>query len=246
MSRLPSTTEAFRSRSGWKDYEWRWESKEFPSKRPNIDALPWRGEDLSGRRLLVFAEQGLGDVIQFVRYLPLLLERKPIVTLLTTVKLLCLLRPLTMKMAVINAIKEKDAYDFQCAPMSLPLRFNTDLSSILSKVPYLAAEEELVARWKACIGEHGFKIGLAWQGNPRAPIDQGRSIPLAEFVPLSRALQHVALHPFDIDRYEITRLEAVRVERVAPYRLAAFPFAQCHASEISPARVIDGGDRNGA
>src|SRR5262249_19249888 len=77
-------------------------------------------------------------------------------------------------------------YDFQCALMSLPLRFNTDLSSIPSKIPYLAAEEKLLARWKARIGKHGFKIGIAWQGNPQARIDQGRSIPVAEFVSLSR------------------------------------------------------------
>ncbi len=88
-------------------------------------------------------------------------------------------------MAVISATKENATYDFQCALMSLPHRLNTVLSSIPNKVPYLAAEEELVARWKERIGEHGFKIGIAWQGNPQAPIDQGRSIPLAEFVPLS-------------------------------------------------------------
>ena len=137
------------------------------------------------RRLLVFSEQGLGDVIQFVRYLPLLLEREANVTFLTSAKLIRLLRPLTAKIAVISATNENAIYDFQCALVSLSHQFNTNLSSIPNQVPYLAAEEELVARWKAGIGEHGFKIGIAWQGNPRAPIDQGRSIPVAEFVPLS-------------------------------------------------------------
>jgi len=70
--------------------------------------------------------------------------------------------------------------------MSLPHWFNTELSSIPNKVPYLIAEPELEARWKARIGEHGFKIGIAWQGNPTGRIDEGRSIPLREFVPLSR------------------------------------------------------------
>ena len=171
-------------KEGWNDYEWRWETEEFPSKRPDVNALLWRGEELRGRRLLVFSEQGLGDVIQFVRYLPLLLEREANVTFLTSAKVIRLLRPLTAKIAVISATKET-TYDFQCALMSLPYRFNTDLSSIPNKVPYLAAEEELVARWKARIGGHGFKVGIAWQGNPRASIDQGKSIPVAEFVPLS-------------------------------------------------------------
>src|SRR5262249_13118482 len=176
---------AGRYEEGWKDYEWRWEAKEFLSKRPKINTLQWRGEALQGRSLLVFAEQGLGDVIQFVRYLPLLVEREANVTFLAPAKLIRLLRPLTTKMEVMDAIRENATYDLQCALMSLPHQFNTDLSSIPNKVPYLAAEEELVARWKTRIGEHGFKIGIAWQGNPQAPIDRGRSIPLAEFVPLS-------------------------------------------------------------
>src|SRR5262249_34330415 len=59
-------------------------------------------------------------------------------------------------------------------------------TSIPSKVPYLRAEPELETRWKARIGAHGFRIGIAWQGNPRSKIDEGRSIPLKEFVRLSR------------------------------------------------------------
>ena len=70
--------------------------------------------------------------------------------------------------------------------MSLPRLFHTELSSIPNKVPYLRAEAELEARWKARIGEHGFKIGIAWQGNPRGKIDDGRSIPLEKFVSLGR------------------------------------------------------------
>ena len=73
--------------------------------RPNICALPWRGEELRGRSLIVFAEQGLGDVIQFVRYLSLLVDREAI-TFLTPAKLIRLLRPLTAKMAVISAPNE--------------------------------------------------------------------------------------------------------------------------------------------
>src|SRR5262249_28341355 len=63
-------------KEGWPDYEWRWEAKDFPSKRPTINVPMWQGENLLGRHLLVFSEQGLGDVIQFVRYLPVFAERK--------------------------------------------------------------------------------------------------------------------------------------------------------------------------
>ena len=76
--------------------------------------------------------------------------------------------------------------DFQIALMSLPQRFNTELSSIPHTVPYLTVEPELEAHWRSRIGAHGFKIGIAWQGNPRGKIDAGRSVPLEQFIPLSR------------------------------------------------------------
>jgi hypothetical protein len=80
--------------------------------------------------------------------------------------------------------------------MSLPLWFKTDASSIPNQVPYLRAEPNLVAQWKARIGDHGFKVGIAWQGNPSGKIDRGRSIPVAEFVPLSRlsGVRLISLH----------------------------------------------------
>ena len=170
---------------GWGKFEWRWEIKDFPSKRPNI-APPWRGEDLTGRHVVIFSEQGLGDVVQFARYLPLLVERKAKITFLTDEKLIRLLRPLGAQIKIASGLEGKEVFDFQCALMSLPHWFKTDLSSIPNKVPYLAAEEELSHRWKERIGENGFKIGIAWQGNPEAKIDQGRSIPLEEFIPLTR------------------------------------------------------------
>jgi len=173
-------------RGGWRDFEWRWKVEGFPSTRPNVKAAEWQGEKLDGRRLLVFNEQGLGDVIQFVRYLPRLLEREAKVTLLAPAKLARLLRPLTAQMEVISTIKGDEVFDFQCALMDLPLRFKTDVSSIPNKVPYLGAEQGLVARWRERIGSHGFKIGIAWQGNPQGKIDEGRSILVENFAPLSR------------------------------------------------------------
>jgi hypothetical protein len=70
--------------------------------------------------------------------------------------------------------------------MSLPLRFGTDLGSIPSKIPYLKPEAGLVEGWKQRIADVGFRIGIAWQGNPDVKIDRGRSVPLSEFTPLAR------------------------------------------------------------
>ena len=156
----------------------------FPSKRPKF--ANWHGEDLEGRHLLVFSEQGLGDIIQFARYLPLLARNRCQITFLTGAKLIRLLRPLTSGIEVISTLGTERKFDFQCALMSLPHRFGTDLASIPNSVPYLRAEDALIARWRERIGAHGFKIGIAWQGNPQAPIDRGRSIPLTEYFALAR------------------------------------------------------------
>jgi tetratricopeptide (TPR) repeat protein len=169
-----------RYEEGWRDYEYRWMAKDFPSRRQDLGLPTWQGEDLSGRHLLVLSEQGLGDAIQFVRYLPLLTERKCKVTFLAPGKLVRLLRRSIQPAEIISDLKAGQGIDFQVGLMSLPLRFNTTMASIPYKVPYLRAEPELEARWKAQIGAHGFKIGIAWQGNPE------RSIPLEQFVPISR------------------------------------------------------------
>jgi tetratricopeptide (TPR) repeat protein len=175
-----------RYEEGWRDYEWRWVAKDFPSRRPDLQLPAWQGEDLSGRHLLVLGEQGLGDTIQFVRYLPLLAERKCKVTFLAPAKLVRLLRRSLQTVEIVTELTADREIDFYVPLMSLPLRFNTTPASVPHKLPYLRAEAELEARWQAQVGAHGFKIGIAWQGNPCSKIDKGRSIALEQFVPLSR------------------------------------------------------------
>ena len=173
-------------RDGWPDYEWRFKTKDAQVTRPSINAPNWRGEDIGGHSILVFAEQGLGDTIQFARYLPLLAQRGAHVTFLAPPKLARLFRPLSRQIEIIDVLEPSHSFDFQCALMSLPLQFGTDLQSIPNQVPYLEPEADLEARWKKRIGNHGFKIGIAWQGKPQGSIDRGRSIPLVEFSPLAR------------------------------------------------------------
>ena len=173
---------------GWQDYEWRWGASGFLGKRPKINAATWEREDLTGRRLIVFGEQGLGDTIQFARFLPELVQRKAKVTFLMQAKLVRVLRPLIGDIDVVSAINDQDAFDFQCALMGLPLRFNTELDTIPAKIPYLSAEPDRVTRWKERTGAHGFKIGIGWQGNPNGQ-DNHKDIPLEEFLPLTRIPQ---------------------------------------------------------
>jgi tetratricopeptide (TPR) repeat protein len=174
-----------RFQEGWPDFEWRWAANGLPRKQPQINAPVWQGEDLAGRRIAVYAEQGLGDVIQFARYLPRLAELGADVAFLAPAKLVRLLRTLPSKVGVVSSIDGAEPFDFQCALMSLPFWSGTELSSIPDEVPYLNSERDLVARWAHQLGHHGFKIGIAWQGKPDSMLDRGRSIALAEFVPLS-------------------------------------------------------------
>jgi hypothetical protein len=172
-------------RDGWADYESRWQLEDCAASRPKIDAPLWQGENLAGRRIAVYAEQGQGDVIQFARFLPLLTQRQAKVTFGLPAYLIRLLRPVTADVEVVTSLNGLKSFDFQCALMSLPLRFGTELSSIPRSIPYLIAEEDLVLRWREKISGGGFKIGIAWQGTPAGRIDRGRSIPLADFAPLS-------------------------------------------------------------
>jgi FkbM family methyltransferase len=176
---------AGRLEEGFRDYEWRWKTSGFLSKAP-LKAKEWQGEDIDGRSILIFAEQGRGDVIQFARYLPLLVQRGADVSFLGPPEIIRLLGSLDPQVKLIGSLNVGHTFDFQCALISLPLRFGTELLSIPNDVPYLKAEGDLVTRWKARLGHHGFKVGIAWQGSPEPKVDNGRSIPLAAFARLSR------------------------------------------------------------
>ena len=135
-------------KDGWTDYEWRWEATDFPSKRPSIGVPTWQGEDLCGRHLLVFSEQGLGDMIQFARYLPLLVEHKCKITFIAYAQLARLFKSSFQPIEIANELDGIQNIDFQVALMSLPYRFNTEPSSIPKNVPYLKVEPGLETRWK--------------------------------------------------------------------------------------------------
>jgi len=166
--------------SGWAGYEHRWEQRPKP-KKP-VQVYPeWRGEDLEGKRIVVYEEQGAGDVIQFARLLPRLAASGAIVTFFVRASLRRLLRPLGSTFRTVDRLTLDEPYDFQCALMSLPGIFGTTLETIPSGAPYLFPEAALVDRWRQRVGDRGLKIGIAWQGRAGKRIDMGRSVPLRCF-----------------------------------------------------------------
>jgi len=169
---------------GWRDFEHRWQATDCGGPRPLIQAAEWRGEPLEGKSLVIDTEQGLGDRIQFARYLLDLARMKAKLTLFCHPSLIRLFRPFQDTMEIIPTLESGRRFDFQCAMMSLPDRLGIPVP-VPDKVPYLFAEEALVAKWRQRIGPNGFRIGLCWQGNPEGKVDKGRSIPLAKFRPLA-------------------------------------------------------------
>ncbi|MFQ5766027.1 MAG: tetratricopeptide repeat protein, partial [Rhodospirillales bacterium] len=170
-----------RFKEGWAAYEWRAKCEEF---RPVFPAFPqprWDGGDLGGKTVLIFAEQGYGDAIQFVRYVPI------VGALGGTVVLQC--RPPLERLfaaapgidRVVTEIDDSLGFELQAPLLSLPHLFETDLDSIPDAVPYLrppaGAGDPLSA-------DDGLKVGIVWAGNPHRKTSREYSVALGRFGPL--------------------------------------------------------------
>jgi len=172
-----------RMAEGLVEYEWRWRSSELPS-RPHI-ATAWRGEDPAGKRLLVHAEQGLGDTLQFCRYLPLLRARGAKLVLSAQGPVCSLIN---MAMPWLELVAEGEtlpATDAQCTLLSLPHLFGTRLETIPADIPYLHAGEEDASRFAARLGKgRELKVGIVWAGSAKHLNDVDRTMALSTWAPI--------------------------------------------------------------
>ncbi|HEX4142602.1 MAG TPA: tetratricopeptide repeat protein [Pirellulales bacterium] len=175
------------------DFERGWAAYEARLRLGEMAALPdlprWTGQPLAGRSLLLVAEQGLGDVLQFVRYARLLKERGARVVLACPRALSRLLAPSPDldDLFILGSSPEWPEADFYLPLLSAPGALGTVEATIPGQVPYLAADAELADRWRRELaGLDGFKIGIVWQGARDYTSDRWRSIPLAQFAPLAR------------------------------------------------------------
>jgi tetratricopeptide (TPR) repeat protein len=149
----------------------------------------WQGEALTGQRLLIWEEQGHGDLLLMLRYLPLLLKQAPVsITVVCSPALASLVRSMslagTLEIIDHHAVALGD-FDIHCSVMSLPHRFGIRLETIPHAIPYLTVSESARVKWrKRSANLDGFKVGLVWSGNPDNPIDAQRSVTLAQLAPL--------------------------------------------------------------
>jgi Tfp pilus assembly protein PilF len=162
---------------GWEEYEWRWQVEGFSGRPPRPDVAVWEGQALSGRRILVYAEQALGDMIQFVRYASLLAERGAIVIVECFSPLVRLFRTVEGVSLVVTPEVAPPAHELQVAMMSLPRLMGTQLETVPGRVPYLAPPADVREKWAARLaGVQGLKVGVCWAGNQSQP---HRSVPLS-------------------------------------------------------------------
>jgi tetratricopeptide (TPR) repeat protein len=176
---------------GWPLYEARFEVPALGNPARHFSAPRWSGaEPLAGKTLLVHAEQGLGDVIQFCRYLPLLAAQGASVVFEVMPSLKALLRTLPPAIRLVGRGESLPPVDYYCPLLSLPLAFRTRLDTIPTQVPYLTAERERIASWMQRLRAlKGLRVGIAWQGNlavEKLIWARGRSIPLAALEPLAQ------------------------------------------------------------
>lgn len=172
-----------RLQEGWPEYEWRWKAARLGKVRRDFGRPQWMGDgDIAGRTVLVHAEQGLGDTLQFSRYVPLLAQRGARVVLEVQPPLLELMRSLPGVDLLLQEGDPLPAFDLHCPLMSLPMAFRTSMDSIPADTPSLRADPALVARWRAHLAGRGRpQIGVAWSGNPANWNDHRRSVALDRF-----------------------------------------------------------------
>jgi len=169
---------------GWAGYEWRWR-REGELQPREFTQPQWRGETLVGKTILLHAEQGFGDSIQFIRYLPMVAEKGGKIIL----EIPDGLAPLVVNAVNIDGIYRRGDklphFDVHCPLMSLPLTFSTTIDTIPASVPYLHAPGKRARVWRDRLADMGRpRIGLVWSGKPTHKNDHNRSIALPRLKPL--------------------------------------------------------------
>ncbi|MGE4048947.1 MAG: tetratricopeptide repeat protein, partial [Acetobacteraceae bacterium] len=198
--------------AAWADHEARLMLPLGVAGRRTCSQPRWRGQDgIRGRTILLHAEQGLGDTIQFVRYAPMVAERGATVLLEVQPGLRPLLEGMPGVAAVFETGETLPAFDLRCPLMSLPAAFRTGPGTIPAATPYLAVRQDRMRAWERRLkpGRRP-RMGFAWSGNPGHASDRARSVPLAD---LARVLgrRDIAWHVVQRDMRPDDRAVLARI-----------------------------------
>ena len=196
---------------GWEKNEWRWKTEQLKNARRNFTQPLWRGSnEIAGKTILLHAEQGFGDTIQFCRYVPLVLKCGARVVLEVPKPLHALMSTLPGDAQIVSRGDPLPEFEYQCPLMSLPLAFKTTLSNIPANIPYLKTIPDKSHFWRRKLGASDkLRVGLVWSGGfrPNQPelwhVNQRRNIPLAKFAPLKHT---------DIEFYSLQKGQPAETE----------------------------------
>ena len=171
---------------GFEKYEWRWRRTGMPAERRGHGRPLWLGEyPLQRKAILLHAEQGLGDTIQFARYVPMLARTGAKVVLEVQRELVPVLAQVEGAASVVERGQPLPPFDVHCPLGSLPLALKTEPGTIPAEIPYVAADEARIAKWRPRLGGSGRpKVAVAWSGNVRHSNDRNRSIALSQLASL--------------------------------------------------------------
>lgn len=173
-------------RGGYAGFARRWEMPAARHLKRQFTAPAWKGESLRGQNILLYAEQGYGDLLQFVRFARLVSERGGKVILECRPEIVPLMRTAPGIERVISTGETPPPFAVQAALMDVPAILNLTVEQIPAVVPYLAADADRVEHWRRKLATFsGLKVGVVWQGSPTYRFDAARSIPLNELAPLA-------------------------------------------------------------
>jgi Flp pilus assembly protein TadD len=174
---------------GWEEYEWRFRIGGAAPLMPPTDKPQWDGAALGDRTLLLIADQGFGDAIQFSRYIPWAEQRCPNVAIACSAELAPLLRQVTARAKLFQRWPDCPDYAAFAALSGLPRLAGTRVESVPAPIPYLRADPARVALWKQRLDglvPDGFRrIGVIWAGRPTHNNDRNRSALLTDFLPVA-------------------------------------------------------------
>ncbi len=169
---------------GFAEFEWRWRCKSYSTRQ--FSQPRWDGSPLEGRTILLHAEQGLGDTLQFIRYAADVKSRGGTVVVECQPALFEVLKPCAGIDRLVAAGGPLPAFDVQCPLLSLPGALGLSIDH-LARGTYLSADAQRVAQWRETLGPYrGFRVGICWQGNRQHLFDRQRSFPLSQLAPLAR------------------------------------------------------------
>jgi len=196
-------------RRGFEKYEARWRRSGMPAQKSRGRPL-WLGEyPLARKTVLLHAEQGFGDTIQFARYVPLLAATGAKVVLEVQSELMALMARLDGGAKIIRRGDTPPPFDVHCPLGSLPLALRTEPDTVPAEIPYLSADDASLAKWSARIGALARpRIAIAWSGNADHFNDRNRSIPFARLAPLFSIPARFVSIQRDVRREDVERLAA--------------------------------------